>query len=122
MAQARQRLGRAGRQSPGQCYRLYTEEQFYSLQNTTTPEIQRCNLSSVILQLMALGVKDVTSFEFLDAPLPQAVQNAVEQLTLLGAFDQDKGEVRRRKNYCKVGVIKSGKRGQREAGVESSCN
>ena len=122
MAQARQRLGRAGRQSPGQCYRLYTEEQFYSLQNTTTPEIQRCNLSSVILQLMALGVKDVTSFEFLDAPLPQAVQNAVEQLTLLGAFDQDKGEVRRRRNYCKVGVIKCAKRSQREARVKSCCS
>ena len=93
-AQARQRLGRAGRQSPGQCYRLYTEEQFYSLQNTTTPEIQRCNLSSVVLQLMALGIKDVTSFEFLDAPLAQAIQNAIEQLKLLGALGQEKGEVR----------------------------
>jgi HrpA-like RNA helicase len=94
MAQARQRLGRAGRQSPGQCYRLYTEEQFYSLKSTTTPEIQRCNLSSVVLQLMALGIEDVSSFEFLDAPLAQAVDNAVEQLRLLGAIDQDSGKVR----------------------------
>ena len=93
MAQARQRLGRAGRQCPGQCYRLYTEEQFYSLQSTTTPEIQRCNLSSVVLQLMALGVKDVRSFDFMDAPLAQAIQNAVDQLTLLGALDQENGEV-----------------------------
>ena len=94
MAQARQRLGRAGRQCPGQCYRLYTEEQFYNLQNNTTPEIQRCNLASVVLQLMALGIKDVTKFEFVDAPLIQAIQNAVEQLKLLGAVDQENGEVR----------------------------
>lgn len=94
MAQARQRLGRAGRQSPGQCYRLYTEEQFYSLQTTTTPEIQRCNLSSVILQLMALGITDVANFDFLDAPFTEAIHNAVEQLRLLGALDQEKDEVK----------------------------
>ena len=102
MAQARQRLGRAGRQSPGRCYRLYTEEQFYSLQSTTTPEIQRCNLSSVVLQLMALGIQDVTAFEFLDAPLAQAIQNAVEQLSLLGAIDQEKSEVRERCNLSSI--------------------
>ena len=108
MAQARQRLGRAGRQSPGHCYRLYTEEQFYSLQNTTTPEIQRCNLSSVVLQLLALGIKDVASFEFLDAPLPQAVQNAVEQLNLLGALDQEKREVKRRNHANAVVPLPNG--------------
>lgn len=94
MAQARQRLGRAGRQSPGHCYRLYTEEQFYSLQSSTTPEIQRCNLASVVLLLKALGIKDVGCFEFLDAPLSQAIENAVEQLTVLGALGQERGEVR----------------------------
>ncbi|XP_028410170.1 ATP-dependent RNA helicase DHX33-like isoform X2 [Dendronephthya gigantea] len=93
MAQARQRLGRAGRQSPGQCYRLYTEEQFYSLQSSTTPEIQRCNLASVVLQLKALGIKDVGHFEFLDSPLSKAIENAVDQLTLLGALGEDGGEL-----------------------------
>lgn len=87
MAQARQRLGRAGRQCPGQCYRLYTEEQFYGLRSTTTPEIQRCNLSSVVLQLLALGIKDVANFDFLDAPLPKAIDDALDQLGLLGAID-----------------------------------
>ncbi|KAJ7384960.1 Putative ATP-dependent RNA helicase dhx33 [Desmophyllum pertusum] len=53
-AQARQRTGRAGRETSGVCYRLYTEEQFDELKEMTTPEIQRCNLASVALQLMAL--------------------------------------------------------------------
>lgn len=84
-AQARQRTGRAGRETSGVCYRLFTEEQFDQLQEMTTPEIQRCNLASVILQLMALGVTDVLSFDFLDRPHQDAIENALEQLVVLGA-------------------------------------
>lgn len=40
-AQALQRSGRAGREAPGTCYRLYTEEQFEALRTNTVPEIQR---------------------------------------------------------------------------------
>jgi hypothetical protein len=50
-AQARQRSGRAGREAPGQAYRLYTEASFNSLSATTPPEITRVNLGSVVLQL-----------------------------------------------------------------------
>ena len=96
MAQARQRLGRAGRQCPGHCYRLYTEEQFYGLRDTTTPEIQRCNLSNVVLQLLALGIKDIANFDFLDAPSPKAIENALELLHLLGALDGTRKEVMKR--------------------------
>ena len=84
-AQARQRTGRAGRETSGVCYRLFTEEQFDELQEMTTPEIQRCNLASVILQLMALGVTDVLRFDFLDRPPQDAIENALEQLVVLGA-------------------------------------
>jgi len=84
-AQARQRTGRAGRETSGVCYRLYTEEQFDELKEMTTPEIQRCNLASVILQLMALGITDVLHFDFLDRPPQDAIENALEQLVVLGA-------------------------------------
>ncbi|KAL9975893.1 hypothetical protein ACROYT_G013110 [Oculina patagonica] len=84
-AQARQRLGRAGRESSGVCYRLFTEEQFDELKEMTTPEIQRCNLASVVLQLMALGICDVLHFDFLDRPPQDAIENALEQLVVLGA-------------------------------------
>ena len=40
-AQALQRAGRAGREAPGTCYRLYTEEQFEALRKNTVPEIMR---------------------------------------------------------------------------------
>lgn len=56
-AQARQRAGRAGREAAGTCYRLYTEPTFTGLEENTVPEILRCNLSNIVLQLLALGVK-----------------------------------------------------------------
>ena len=87
-AQARQRTGRAGRETSGVCYRLYTEEQFDELKEMTTPEIQRCNLASVIIQLMALGISDVLHFDFLDRPPQDAIENALEQLVVLGAVSK----------------------------------
>ena len=46
-AQARQRCGRAGRECPGICYRLYPEQAFQQLDENTVPEIKRCNLRSL---------------------------------------------------------------------------
>ena len=40
-ASALQRAGRAGRVKPGKAYRLYTEETYRQLKDTSTPEIQR---------------------------------------------------------------------------------
>ncbi|KAG5458844.1 MAG: P-loop containing nucleoside triphosphate hydrolase protein, partial [Olpidium bornovanus] len=68
-ASARQRAGRAGREMPGFCYRLYTENSFFDdLPEDTEPEIRRCNLASVILLLKAAGVDDPVSFDFMDKP------------------------------------------------------
>lgn len=60
--------GRAGREGPGKCFRLYTVEAFNQLQDATVPEIKRCNLASVMLQLKALGIDDVLGFDFMDKP------------------------------------------------------
>ncbi|XP_059405372.1 ATP-dependent RNA helicase DHX33 [Carassius carassius] len=87
-AQAWQRSGRAGREDAGSCYRLYTEEEFDNFTNMTVPEIQRCNLASVILQLLALGVPDVLNFDFMSKPSPESLRTAVEQLCILGAVDR----------------------------------
>ena len=49
-ANANQRSGRAGRTGPGFCFRLYTDRQFREeLMETAVPEIQRTNLSNVVL-------------------------------------------------------------------------
>ncbi|CAG8739415.1 3057_t:CDS:2, partial [Ambispora leptoticha] len=65
---ANQRMGRAGREAAGFCYRLYTEEEFQKMKEDTVPEIKRCNLASVILLLKALGIDNVLDFEYLDCP------------------------------------------------------
>lgn len=60
--------GRAGREGPGKCYRLYTVQAFEKLDDSTVPEIKRCNLASVVLQLKALGIDNVLRFDFMDKP------------------------------------------------------
>ncbi|XP_046876500.1 ATP-dependent RNA helicase DHX33 isoform X2 [Hypomesus transpacificus] len=92
-AQAWQRAGRAGREDSGSCYRLYTEEEFDNLIPMTVPEIQRCNLASVVLQLMALGIPDVMNFDFMSKPSPEAMRSALEQLQLLGAVERKEEQV-----------------------------
>lgn len=92
-AQAWQRAGRAGREDAGFCYRLYTEQEFDNLIPMTVPEIQRCNLSGVMLQLMALGIPDVMNFDFMSKPSPEVIRAAVEHLELLGAVERKDGQV-----------------------------
>lgn len=92
-AQAWQRAGRAGREDSGSCYRLYTEPEFDSFLPMTVPEIQRCNLAGVMLQLMALGIPDVMNFDFMSKPSPEAVRSAVEHLELLGAVEKKDAQV-----------------------------
>lgn len=81
-----QRTGRAGRESEGFCYRIYTRAQYENLQKSTTPEILRSNLASVALQLLALGVHMVY-FDFMDKPHKESVLSAFEQIKLLGAIE-----------------------------------
>ncbi|KAG2496731.1 hypothetical protein HYH03_005143 [Edaphochlamys debaryana] len=88
-AQARQRSGRAGREGPGKALRLFTEADFGQLEQTTPPEITRCNLASVVLQLKlkAMGIDDVLGFEFMDPPPRAAILRSLELLFALGALD-----------------------------------
>jgi len=88
-AQAWQRAGRAGRQSSGVVLRLYTEDTFKNFSENTIPEIQRCNISNVILQLMAIGVGEVVNFDFFDAPSKKTIECAIDELTLLGAINKN---------------------------------
>ena len=55
-AASNQRAGRAGRTRPGKCFRLFTETSFdKDLLKDSYPEILRCNLASLVLQLKRLG-------------------------------------------------------------------
>jgi ATP-dependent RNA helicase DHX8/PRP22 len=89
-AQAKQRAGRAGRTGPGKCYRLYTEAAFQSeMLPTTTPEIQRQNLSNTILMLKAMGINDILNFDFMDPPATNTTLTALEELYQLSALDDE---------------------------------
>ncbi|XP_078445480.1 RNA helicase family protein [Wolffia australiana] len=88
-AQALQRSGRAGREGPGKCFRLYPESEFWKLRDSIVPEIKRCNVANVVLQLRALGIKDILGFDFIDKPPRMAVVKSLEQLLLLGALSKD---------------------------------
>ncbi|MFN8044957.1 MAG: ATP-dependent RNA helicase HrpA [Dermatophilaceae bacterium] len=85
-ASAAQRAGRCGRVAEGICIRLYSEEDFEARLDFTEPEVQRTSLASVILQMTALGLGDVTRFPFVDAPDPKQVADGVRLLEELGAF------------------------------------
>ncbi|KAL0221150.1 hypothetical protein RCL1_001004 [Eukaryota sp. TZLM3-RCL] len=87
-ANAKQRSGRAGRTSPGTCFRLYTQSSYEKeLIDHPIPEILRSNLVSVVLLLKSLGIIDIYSFKFLDPPSVGNVTNACQTLRLLDAVD-----------------------------------
>jgi ATP-dependent RNA helicase DHR2 len=86
---ADQRKGRAGREAPGQCYRLYTEEGYQSLDKDNKPEILRCDLSEAVLNMKARGADDVLNFPFLDPPSQAAMERALMQLLRLGTLEED---------------------------------
>ncbi|KXN72234.1 P-loop containing nucleoside triphosphate hydrolase protein [Conidiobolus coronatus NRRL 28638] len=89
-AQARQRSGRAGRTGPGKCYRLYTESAYQNeMLPNSIPEIQRSNLSMVVLNLKAMGINDLINFDFMDPPPVQTLVTALEQLYSLSALDAE---------------------------------
>lgn len=87
-ASANQRKGRCGRVSEGICIRLYSEEDFLSRPEFTDPEILRTNLASVILQMTALGLGDISAFPFVEAPDKRNIQDGVKLLEELGAITQ----------------------------------
>jgi ATP-dependent RNA helicase DHX8/PRP22 len=90
--QATQRAGRAGRTQAGKCYRLYTKENFQlDFADATEPEIQRTSLVNVVLYLKSLELEDmdVLRFDFLDRPKDSALKDALKQLYVLDAIDEN---------------------------------
>ncbi len=88
-AAADQRRGRAGRTQPGVCYRLWEEAATGSLEAYARPEILDADLSGLLLDLAAWGVRDPAALRWLDAPPAPAVKEARARLAELGALGAD---------------------------------
>ncbi|KAF5646686.1 ATP-binding protein PRP16 [Fusarium tjaetaba] len=84
-ASAQQRAGRAGRSSPGTCYRMYTKKDFDEIfLPSTSPAILQSDLSEMVLLLKALGFHDVANFDFVVPPHPEPAFRAFEDLFWMG--------------------------------------
>lgn len=88
-AAADQRRGRAGRQGPGVCYRLWPEHEQHHLVAQHPPEILETDLAPLALDLAAAGVADPGELRWLDPPPAAAFAHARELLAQLGALGAD---------------------------------
>ncbi|MFZ7157480.1 ATP-dependent RNA helicase HrpA [Avibacterium gallinarum] len=102
-ASANQRKGRCGRVSEGICIRLYSEEDFNQRPEFTDPEILRTNLASVILQMAALGLDDISAFPFVDAPDKRHIQDGIKLLEELQAFQIVKTKHGEKRQLTQIG-------------------
>lgn len=84
-ASADQRRGRAGRQYPGVCFRLWPQEQ--ALVAFGEPEIAQADLSRLIVELAMWGVQSPSDLRWMTAPPKGAWQSGQSLLRLLGILD-----------------------------------
>jgi len=84
-ASADQRAGRAGRQAPGFCLRLWGEWEHPALPEREMPEIRRVDLAGPALQLLAWGEGDLAAFDWFEAPDLATLAAATDLLRRLGA-------------------------------------
>jgi ATP-dependent helicase HrpB len=86
-ASAAQRAGRAGRQSPGRCIRLYSKRDLEGRPEHEAPEIARVDLSEMVLSVSAIA-GDFKREDFFETPPVAAYDAAVRLLYELGARDR----------------------------------
>jgi len=63
------------------------EESHSSLPMATVPEMQRCDMAPVVLQLKSLGIDNILRFAFLSPPPASNLVRGIELLFALGAVD-----------------------------------
>ena len=82
-----QRTGRAGRQGPGTCLRLWHPGQTAALPARDVPEIAATDLARFALDLAEWGVRQPSALRLPDQPPPAAWQEACALLERLGFRD-----------------------------------
>ncbi len=103
-AQAEQRRGRAGRNGPGLCLRLWSREQDATLQPFARPEILEEDLAPLVLESALWGVNDPASLHWLDTPPAATLAEARTLLQALGALDAKHRITSHGRNMAALGV------------------
>ncbi|ANF96721.1 ATP-dependent helicase HrpB [Paenibacillus bovis] len=85
---ADQRRGRAGRQRPGVCYRMWSSEEHRHLAEARTPEILQSDLAPLALEVASWGTS-VQELYWLDQPPAASYNQAVELLKQLEGLEHD---------------------------------
>ncbi|MEM7309188.1 MAG: ATP-dependent helicase HrpB [Planctomycetota bacterium] len=88
-ASADQRKGRAGREAPGRCLRLWSAMEHRTLSPFDEPEVRRADLAGALLQLAAWGERDLAGFGWIEPPRDEALATALALLRRLGALERD---------------------------------
>ncbi len=88
-ASADQRAGRAGRQQPGVCLRLWTEREQRLMEPFDQAEIQRVEMAAPALELLAWGEPSLEDFPWFESPPAAALEGARALLRQLGALEGD---------------------------------
>ena len=90
-ASADQRAGRAGRTSPGHCYRIYSSAVFNDVfPQFSVPEILRLPIEGIVLQMKSMNIDNVINFPFPTPPDRQSLTASEKLLVRLGAVEKDK--------------------------------
>ena len=90
-ASADQRAGRAGRTSPGHCYRLFSSAHFVDeMKAHADPQILGVPVEGVVLQMRAMGIDKVVNFPFISPPERSALAAAEKTLQILGAVEKSR--------------------------------
>lgn len=87
---ADQRAGRAGRLSPGVCYRMWTKATHAQLAEHSIPEIMEADLSNLVLDMAQWGVTDASQLIWLNPPPKGHLTQASELLHELNALEHGK--------------------------------
>ncbi len=83
---AEQRRGRAGRTSPGVCYRLYSQVTYHTMTPSQLPEILCNPIHLILLTLLRMRI-DPCRFGWIESPGDEAIKSGISDLFYLGAID-----------------------------------
>jgi ATP-dependent helicase HrpB len=79
-----QRAGRAGREAPGLCVRLFTKAEEARREPFRPPEILGADLAPALLQVLGMGFGGLSELPLLDPPAPEREVAAAQLLARLG--------------------------------------